>query len=136
MGLLDGVKAVIGDLAAATERTIAEVGGRNIPMAFAKFHPGGLAGFLDRLRQDGHGTQVDSWLAGTDPRPVPAAAIAHALPDRVADSLATDLSLSRERLPIALSEFLPAAVTGLSENGRLKPQPVFSSTQVVDKPAG
>ena len=135
MGFLDGVKNVIGDLAAATERTIAEVGGRDIPLAFAKFHPGGLAGFLDRLRQDGHGAQVDSWLNGADPRPLPAAAIAQALPEPVADSLATDLALSRERLPIALSEFLPAAVAGLSENGKLKPQPVFSSTQVVDKPA-
>jgi len=136
MGLLDGVKDVIGDLAAATERTIAEVGGRDMPMAFAKFYPGGLAGFLDRLRQEGHGTQVDSWLNGTDPRPVPASAIARALPEPVAASLATDLSLSRERLPTALAEFLPAAVAGLGENGRLKPQPVFSSTQVVDKPAG
>jgi uncharacterized protein YidB (DUF937 family) len=135
MGFLDGVKNVIGDLAAATERTIAEVGGRDIPLAFAKFHPGGLAGFLDRLRQDGHGAQVDSWLNGADPRPLPAAAIAQALPEPVADRLATDLALSRERLPIALSEFLPAAVAGLSEDGKLKPQPVFSSTQVVDKPA-
>ncbi len=31
MGLLDGVKDVLGDLAAATERTIAEIGGQNIP---------------------------------------------------------------------------------------------------------
>lgn len=135
MGLLDGVKAVIGDLAAATERTIAEVGGRDIPMAFAKFHPGGLAGFLDRLRQDGHGAQVDSWLNGADLRPIPASALAQALPEPVAERLATDLSLPRPRLPTALAEFLPAAVAGLSENGRLKPQPVFSSTQVVDKPA-
>lgn len=135
MGFLDGVKDVIGDLAAATERSIAEVGGRDIPLAFAKFHPGGLAGFLDRLRQDGHGAQVDSWLDGTDIRPVSPAALAQSLPGPVADAIATDLALSRERLPIALSEFLPAAVAGLSENGKLKPQPVFSSTQVVDKPA-
>lgn len=135
MGLFDGVKDVLGDLAAATERTIAEVGGRDMPLAFAKFYPGGLAGFLDRLRQDGNGPEVESWLNGADPRPISAAAIARALPEPVAGRLATDLSLSRDRLPIALSEFLPAAVAGLSEDGTLKPQPVFSSTQVVDKPA-
>lgn len=130
MGLLDGAKSVLGDLAAATQRSIAEIGGRDIPLAFAKFHPGGLAGFLDRLKAGGHGAEVESWLAGTDPRPVPAGAIATSLPDRVAEAIAHDLSLPRERLPTALAEFLPAAVARLSENGRLKPQPVFSSTQV------
>ncbi len=131
MGLLDGVKGVLGDLAAATERSIAEVGGRKIPMAFAKFHPGGLPAYLDRLREAGHGAEVESWLGGTDPRPIPAAAIAASLPAAVAAAIANDLSLPPERLPTALAEFLPAAVTGLSENGRLKPQPVFTSTQVV-----
>jgi len=130
MGVLDGVKAVLGDLAAATEKTIAEIGGRDIPLAFAKFHPGGLAGFLDALKGAGHGSEVESWLDGTDPRPVPASAIASSLPDPVAEAMAHDLGLSRERLPTALAEFLPAAVAGLSEHGTLKPQPVFSSTQV------
>lgn len=133
MGLLDGVKQVLGDVAAATEQTIAEIGGRDIPLGFAKFYPGGLAGFLDRLRQDGHGGAVDSWLAGTDPRPVAPGAIEAALPAPVAERLANDLGVRPERLSTALAEFLPAAVTGASENGRLKEQPVFSSTQVVDR---
>jgi uncharacterized protein YidB (DUF937 family) len=130
MGLLDGMKDVLGDLAAATERSIAKVGGRDIPMAFAKFYPGGLAAYLDALRTAGHGAEVDTWLAGSDPRAVPAGAIAASLPEPVAEAIARDLSLPRERLPTALAEFLPAAVSGLSEGGRLKPQPVFSSTQV------
>jgi uncharacterized protein YidB (DUF937 family) len=121
---------VLGDLAAATEKSIAEVGGRDIPLAFAKFHPGGLAGFLDRLRGAGHGADVDSWLGGADLRPVPAPALAAALPQPVAEAIARDLSLPPERLPTALAEFLPAAVAGLSKNGRLTPQPVFSSTQI------
>jgi len=130
-----GLKDVLGDLAAATERTIAEVGGRDIPMAFAKFHPGGLAGFLDRLKQEGHGAEVDSWLQASDPRPIPAPALAACLPEPVAESIARDLSLPRERLATALAEFLPAAVAARSKDGRLTPQPVFSSTQVVGKPA-
>lgn len=123
---------VLGDLAAATERTIAEIGGRDLPLAFAKFHPGGLAGFLDRLRQSGHGPEVDSWLQAADPRPLPAAALAACLPGPVAERIARDLALPQERLATALAEFLPAAVAGQSEDGHLKPQPVFSSTQVVD----
>ncbi|GJD36688.1 YidB family protein [Methylobacterium aerolatum] len=130
MGLLDGVKGVLGDLAAATESAIAEIGGQNIPMAFAKFYPGGLPAFLDRLRETGHGAEVDSWLAGTDPRPIPATAVTGALPGPVAEAIATDLSVSPERLPTALAEFLPAAVAGQCENGRLKEQPTFSSTQI------
>lgn len=130
MGLLDGVKSVLGDLAAATERSIAEVGGRDIPLAFAKFHPGGLAGFLDRLRGAGYGAEVDSWLGGADLHPLAAPAFAAALPEPVAEAIARDLSLPLERLPTALAEFLPAAVAGISENGKLTPQPVFSSTQV------
>ncbi len=131
MGLLDGVKGVLGDLAAATEKSIAEIGGRDIPMAFAKFYPGGLAAYLDHLRNAGHGTEVESWLVGADLRPVPARAIAASLPEPVAQAIANDLSLTPERLPTALAEFLPAAVAGLSEDGRLKPQPVFTSTQVM-----
>lgn len=130
MGLLDGVKSVLGDVAAATERTIAEIGGRDLPLAFAKFYPGGLSGFLDHLRQNGHGAEVESWLGGTDLRPVPAEAIAASLSPPVAASMARDLGVPAERLPTALAEFLPAAVAGVSENGQLKDQPVFSSTQV------
>ncbi len=75
-------------------------------------------------------------MNGTDPRPVSASALMQAIPEPVADCLATDLAVSRERLPVALAEFLPAAVTGVSENGRLTPQPTFASTQVIDKPRG
>lgn len=130
-----GLKDVLGDLAAATERTIAEVGGRDIPLAFAKFYPSGLAGFLDRLRQDGHGAEVDSWLQGAAPRALSATAIAGGLPEPVAECIARDLSLPQDRLATALAEFLPATVAGLSEDGRLKPQPVFSSTQVTGEPS-
>ena len=130
MGLLDGVKAVIGDLAVAMETSIARIGGQKIPMAFAKFYPGGLPAFLDRLKETGHGGEVESWLAGTDLRPIPASAVTAALPAPVAEAIATDLSVSRERLPTALAEFLPEAVAGQCEDGRLKPQPTFSSTQI------
>jgi uncharacterized protein YidB (DUF937 family) len=60
---------------------------------------------------------------------VPAAAIAACLPDAVTERLAYDLGVPAGRVATALSEFLPAAVAEQSENGKLKPQPNFS-TQV------
>jgi uncharacterized protein YidB (DUF937 family) len=133
MGLVDGARNLIGDVAAAVERALDKTGSGKLALALAKFYPGGLAAFLDRLRETGHGEAVGSWLAaGGQPdsrRPVPASAIAACLPDAVTERLAYDLSVPEGRVATVLSEFLPAAVAELSEDGRLKPQPNFS-TQV------
>lgn len=133
MGLLDGAKNLIGDVAAAADRALEETGSGKLALAMAKFYPGGLAAFLDRLREAGQGDAVESWLASGaqqgERRPVPAAAIAACLPDAVTERLAYDLGVPAGRVATALSEFLPAAVAKQSENGKLKPQPNFS-TQV------
>lgn len=129
MGLLDGVKRVLGDVAARAEATVQATGSGKIAMAFAKFYPGGLPAFLDRLRADGHGAAVESWLGVGENRPVPAAAVGAAMPDAVTARFAYDLSLPEGRVAIALAEFLPATVAGQSEGGRLKPQLSFPSLQ-------
>ncbi|MGH1575402.1 YidB family protein [Methylobacterium sp. P31] len=98
-------------------------------MAMAKFYPGGLAAFLDRLRGAGHGPAVESWLTAGERQAVPAGDIAACLPDAVTERLAYDLGIPEGRVATALSEFLPAAVAQESQDGRLKPQPNFS-TQV------
>jgi uncharacterized protein YidB (DUF937 family) len=133
MGLLDGAKNLIGDVAAAADRVLEQTGSGKVALTMAKFYPGGLAAFLDRLRGAGHGDAVASWLAaGTGPetrQSVPAAAMARCLPEGVAERLAYDLGVPVGRVTVVLSEFLPAAVAEQSENGQLKPQPNFS-TQV------
>lgn len=133
MGLLDGAKNLIGDVVAAADRALEETGSGKLALALAKFYPGGLVAFLDRLRETGHGGAVDSWLSDrTQPdarQAVPASAIASCLPKAVTARLAYDLGLPEGRVPTALAEFLPAAVAAESENGKLKPQPNFS-TQV------
>jgi hypothetical protein len=97
MGLLDGARNLIGDVTAAAERMVEEIGSGKLALALAKFYPGGLAAFLDRL------------------------------PEAVTERLAYDLSVPEARVATALAEFLPAAVAGQSENGQLKPQPNFST---------
>lgn len=129
MGLLDGLKAAFGAAEVSADAAIERTGSAKLAMAFAKFYPGGLPAYLDRLRADGHGTAVDSWLGAGENRPVPAEAIGAALPEAVIARFAYDLSLPEGRVPIALATFLPAAVAGQSEGGRLKAQPSFS-TQV------
>lgn len=129
MGLLDGAKNLIGDVVAAADRVLEETGSGKLALSMAKFHPGGLAAFLDSLRQAGHGAAVESWLSGGERQAVPAAALAACLPDGVTERLAYDLSVPEGRVPTVLAEFLPAAVADQSENGRLMPQPNFS-TQV------
>lgn len=133
MGLLDGARNLIGDIAAAADRALEGTGSGKLAFALAKFYPGGLAAFLDRLRGAGHGGAVESWLsARTQPeerQTVPASAIAACLPEAVTARLAYDLSIPEGRVPTVLAEFLPAAVAAQSENGALKPQPNFS-TQV------
>ena len=127
MGLFDSAKSYIGDVVAATERALEGVGSGKLAMALAKFYPGGLAAFLDRLRGAGHGAAVDTWLSAGERRTVPAEAIATCLPDAVTERLAYDLSVPQGRVATVLSEFLPAAVAAQSENGQLKPQPNFST---------
>lgn len=129
MGLLDGWKAAFGDVATRVDATVERTGSARLAMAFAKFYPGGLPAFLDKLRADGHGAAVESWLGGGENRPVPAVAIGAAMPAAVLARFAYDLSLPEGRVPIALATFLPTAVAGQSDGGHLKPQPNYS-TQV------
>ena len=132
MGLLEGAKNVIGDIVAAADRALEGTGSGKLAMAMAKFYPGGLAAFLDRLRETGHGDAVSSWLAAAsqdERRAVPSGAIAACLPDAVTERLAYDLGVPEGRVATVLAEFLPAAVAEQSENGRLRPHPNFS-TQV------
>ncbi|MDP4003533.1 YidB family protein [Methylobacterium sp. NEAU K] len=127
MGLLDGMKNVLGDVVAAADRAVERAGSGKLPMAMAKFYPGGLAAFLERLRGDGHGDAVDSWLSAGQNRPVPVAAIAACLPEAVTERLAYDLGVPAGRVATALAEFLPAAVASQSADGKLRPQPNFST---------
>ncbi|MBY0255414.1 MAG: YidB family protein [Methylobacterium organophilum] len=129
MGLLDGAKTLIGDVVAAADRAFEETGSGKLALSLAKFYPGGLLAFLDRLRETGHGEAVGSWLGSGARQTVPASAIAACLPEGVIEWLAYDLGVPEARVPTVLAEFLPAAVADQSENGSLKPQPNFS-TQV------
>lgn len=125
MGLFDGFR----DVLARAELSIDRIGGGGLPMAFAKIHPGGLPGFLDRLREAGHGPAVDSWLGSGANGALPPEAYAALLSPEALARFATELGIPATRVPTVLAAFLPGAIDRQSPDGTLAPQMQFS-TQV------
>ena len=125
MGLFDTYRNAIGRMQGSIDR----IGGGALPMAFAKIYPGGLPGFLDRLRGAGHGAAVDSWIGSGVNASLPPEAYAALLSPEARARFSTDLGIPEARVPAALAEFLPGAVDRQSPDGTLAPQMQFS-TQV------
>ena len=123
MGVFDGVRRILADLGDRIEAT----GAAALPLTFAKFYPGGLAGLLDGLRAAGHGAEVDSWLGSGPNRPIAPGALAALLTPEQTDRIAYEYGIPAGRVATALAAFLPAAVAGESVDGRLKPQIRFGS---------
>ena len=130
--MTDGATTVLGRIASGIDQILSRQGADGIALAIAKFVPGGLPALLDRLREAGHGAAVDSWLGSGRNEPVPAEALAQVMPARSAEALARDLRVPPGRLPVALAEFLPAAVDRESPDGQLRAQPGFDATRILE----
>ena len=123
MGVFDGMKRI----AAGLSERVDAAGASALPLTFAKFYPGGLAGLLDRLRSAGHGAEVDSWLGAGPNRPIEPGALAAVLTPEQVDRIAYEYGIPAGRVPAALSAFLPTAVAAESRDGQLRPQIRFAS---------
>lgn len=132
--MLGSVTTIFGGLGARLEQALDAKGADGLALAAAKFFPGGLPSLLDALRADGHGGAVESWLGRGANAAVPAEAFARILPPAVAAAFARDLGLRPERVPVALAQFLPAAVARESRDGALRPQPQFSTQAMPGEP--
>lgn len=132
--MLGSVTTVLGGLGARLEQALDAKGADGLALAAAKFFPGGLPALLDALRADGHGGAVSSWLGRGANEPVPAEAFARLLPPAIAQAFARDLGLRPERVPVALAQFLPAAVAREGADGALRPQPQFSTQAMPGAP--
>jgi uncharacterized protein YidB (DUF937 family) len=118
---------MIARVTAGLERQLDDVGADGLAMAAAKFVPGGLPALLDRLRGDGHGAAVDSWIGTGENHLIPAEAYDRVLTPGVRDAFARDLGLRPERVAQSLAAFLPAAVDRESPGGQLREQRQFST---------
>ena len=78
---------------------------------------GGIDGILDRLRQAGFGSQVDSWISRGGNETIPPQQLGSALGDDTVQKLSATSGLSVSMLLPLLASFLPQIVDMLTPHG-------------------
>lgn len=122
MGLMDAVRNMAGqsgnlDAAAAGQSgTMASVAG-GLMQALDE-HPGGLAGIVNHLHQNGMGDQVQSWATGqqqtADPQQIEQGLGNTGFIDKVAQRA----GVSPETAKVALAALLPVVVAHFTNGGQ------------------
>lgn len=80
---------------------------------------GGLAGLIDRFKQNGHGDVANSWVSSGPNQPLNSQQLEQAIGPDVLDTLSQHTGLSREELLTRLTHELPNAVDKLTPDGRV-----------------
>ena len=80
---------------------------------------GGLRDLIERFKQNGQGTAVDSWVKTGPNQPVGPEQLQQAIGPEVLNTLSQQTGLSREELLARLRRELPAAVDKFTPDGRL-----------------
>jgi outer membrane protein OmpA-like peptidoglycan-associated protein/uncharacterized protein YidB (DUF937 family) len=96
---------------------------------------GGLAGFIDRLKGSGLGSEVASWVGGTGTAPLPAQTVQSALGSQVVNGIASRLGLGAGVVSTALGYALPKVV-GLLTPGGVVPRGLSAEVENFLRPAG
>lgn len=79
----------------------------------------GLGAWLEGLRSQGLGRQVDSWVSRDGNQPVAAQDLRRAFDDQELDDIARRAGTDRESLLAALSEVMPRLVDRMTPQGRV-----------------
>lgn len=87
----------------------------------------GLQDILDRFRNIGAASKVDSWVSTGRNQPIEPTEVAAAIDEETLTSLSTQTGLSRDELIARIRRDLPEAVDKLTPNGRL---PTANSDEV------
>jgi len=80
---------------------------------------GGLRDLIERFKQNGQGSAVDSWVKTGPNQPVGPEQLQQAIGPEVLNTLSQQTGLSREELLSRLTRELPAAVDKFTPDGRL-----------------
>ena len=80
---------------------------------------GGLRDLIERFKQNGQGTAVDSWVKTGPNQPLAPEQLQQAIGPEVLNTLSQQTGLSREELLSRLTRELPAAVDKFTPDGRL-----------------
>ena len=78
-----------------------------------------LGDILDRFRNAGSGTKVDSWVRPGPNEPLDRQEVEAAIDDETLTSLSQQTGFSREELVARLTQALPVAVDKMTPNGEL-----------------
>jgi uncharacterized protein YidB (DUF937 family) len=78
-----------------------------------------LGDVLDRFRNAGAGSKVDSWVSSGPNQPVEPQEVEAAIDDETLSSLSQQTGLSREELIARITRDLPEAVDKMTPNGEL-----------------
>jgi OOP family OmpA-OmpF porin len=94
--------------------------------------PGGVGGFVDRLRSAGLGPVASSWLGHADAAPMTAQAVEQALGSTTLNTVATRLGLGTTTIAPAVGYLLPRIVGLMTPGGTVPaPIPVHAAIQAV-----
>jgi uncharacterized protein YidB (DUF937 family) len=83
---------------------------------------------LDRFRNAGAGSKVDSWVRPGSNQPVEPHEVEAALDEDTLSSLSQQTGLSREELIARITRDLPEAVDKMTPNGELPSEPLQSNS--------
>jgi uncharacterized protein YidB (DUF937 family) len=76
-------------------------------MELVRNHPGGLTGLVQKLRENGAGEIVDSWVGWEENRPIAAEQIRSVLGEEQVAQFAAKVGVSPELASAKLAELLP-----------------------------
>jgi outer membrane protein OmpA-like peptidoglycan-associated protein/uncharacterized protein YidB (DUF937 family) len=115
MGTLDAVLAEAGtQFGLNTAKTSSLLSGL---LSMITETPGGLGGFLDRLRKGGLSDIVSTWLGGSSPRPLSSNTLEAAIGRDPIDKIASKAGLSFSTASSALAFMLPNIIQRLTPGG-------------------
>ncbi|AZO60903.1 DUF937 domain-containing protein [Mesorhizobium sp. M1A.F.Ca.IN.022.06.1.1] len=80
-----------------------------------------LGDIVDRFRNAGAGSKVDSWVSSGPNQPIEPKEVEAAIDDETLASLSMQTGLSRDELIARITRDLPEAVNKLTPNGELPP---------------
>lgn len=122
----------LGGLGGALGGVLGQLEGGNAPStldnALQQSGLGGLQGISEKLRQNGLGNKVDSWLGNSQNMPISAEEIRGALGNEEVQKIAGHFGIPVDGVLKMMEQFLPNAVDQASPDGKIDPAAVSGDT--------
>lgn len=117
MGLLDNVTGKANEIESAIQQGSEHAGLMGHVTDFVHAHPGGLAGLVQKFREQGLGDIVNSWISRERNQPVTAAQIESVLGNDTVQALAAKVGVSTSTISTGLATVLPQVIDKLTPQG-------------------